>query len=88
MNPPVILLRNSIRENGHAPKLKLDPFLPFSSRNQQEIEANFDEYREEQEYRDRLKKQGEQVKKNPVVWDDAEERKCQQRYRKKKFSMT
>lgn len=50
-------------------------------------EANWDEYRAEEEHRERMRKQDEARRKasagTSVKWDDAEERRCQQRYRKK-----
>ena len=34
-------------------------------------------------YREKLKAEADAKKKTPVVWDDADEKKCQERYRKK-----
>jgi len=47
-------------------------------------EANFDEYKQEEEYRDKIRKKTlEQTSKKPVVWDDDAERKFQKSYRNK-----
>jgi hypothetical protein len=54
----------------------------FFSRKSQE-EANWEEYRLEEEYREEMKRKDSARSKAPVVWDDADERKCQERYRKK-----
>lgn len=52
-------------------------------RQQMKEEADWQEYQAEQEHRDRIRRLQDAKKNQKVVWDDAEERKCQERYRKK-----
>lgn len=54
-------------------------------RKKQLLEANWDEYRAEEEYRERMKRLADLNKSKPVEWDDQEERRCQERYRNKKY---
>jgi len=46
-------------------------------------EASWDEYAEEEATRARVRKETAARTNVPVVWDDADERKCQEMYRKK-----
>jgi len=45
--------------------------------------ANWDEQKAEADHRERIRKCTEKSRKKTIVWDDADERKCQERYRKK-----
>ena len=56
--------------------------LLFLCRKSQ-MEANWSEYKAEEDHRERIRRSQEAKKKQKVVWDDADERKCQQRYRQK-----
>lgn len=46
-------------------------------------EADWNEYKAEEDHREAMRRKQESRKKNKVVWDDEDERKCQQRYRNK-----
>jgi len=54
-------------------------------RRQQAPEANWNEYKAEEDHREAMRRKQDGRKKNKVVWDDEDERKCQQRYRKNKY---
>ena len=45
--------------------------------------ASWDEQKAEADHREKIRQRQEANRKKPVVWDDADERKCQERYRKK-----
>jgi len=55
----------------------------INQRKRQLLEANWDEYQAEEESRERIKRIQEANKNKAIVWDDADERKCQERMRKK-----
>ena len=49
-------------------------------------QVEWEEQKEEEEYRQRLKLEAQAVNREhhqKIVWDDEEERKCQERYRQK-----
>jgi len=52
-------------------------------RRRQNAEADWNEYKAEEDHREEMRRKQESRKKSKLVWDDEEERKCQQRYRKK-----
>lgn len=45
--------------------------------------ASWEEQKAEADHRERIRHRQEANRKKAVVWDDADERKCQERYRKK-----
>ena len=41
------------------------------------------EQKAEEEHRERIRLMSQSLKDNPIVWDDMDEKKCQERYRQK-----
>lgn len=64
---------------------KLWLFFRFRrEQQQQQEEASWEELKAEEAYRERMRERDAANRsKKPIVWDDADERKCQQKYRKK-----
>ena len=63
--------------------LPINCFICFVNRRRQNAEADWNEYKAEEDHREEMRRKQESRKKSKLVWDDEEERKCQQRYRKK-----
>ena len=65
--------------------IELCGFFYRKRQKRDEAEVSWDEQKAESDHRKRIRKEEEKrrKKKSAVVWDDAEERKCQERYRKK-----
>lgn len=52
-------------------------------RKQKNETVKWEEQKAESDHRERIRQRQDANRKKPVVWDDADERKCQERYRKK-----
>ena len=71
-------------------KLPADAFTYLSynfRKNERKKEGapTWDEQKAEVDHRERIRQRQRQegTRKKPIIWDDADERKCQERYRKK-----
>ena len=59
-------------------------FCIFRKNETKKDSVTWDEQKAEHEHRERIRQRQEACRKKPIVWDDAAERKCQEKYRKKK----